>query len=180
MIPVCPIINYDESNPETEPLLQRELQKISDWLITNRLTINVIKSNYLIFSTGKKKKLRLTINNETLLEKEFTKYLGVVIDNKLTWNQHITQTNLRLSKGIGTLYNLRRYVPQVTLKSLYFAFVQSNINYAAATNIKSIKTSLNKAVRTMAFKECRHATNIKPINTSKPEQGSKNHDFQRM
>ena len=35
-----------------------------------------------------------------------------------------------------------------------------------ATNIKPIKTSLNKAVRTMTFKECRHATNIKPIKTS--------------
>ena len=71
-------------------------------------TINVDKFNYLIFSTGKKQKLRLTVNDETLLEKEFTKYLGVVIDNKLTWNQHITQTNLRLSKRINVLYKLRK------------------------------------------------------------------------
>ena len=53
----CLSYNYNESNPETELLLRQELQRISDWLITNRLTINVDKSNYLIFSTGKKQKL---------------------------------------------------------------------------------------------------------------------------
>ena len=104
----CLSYNYDESNPETELSLQRELQRISDWLITNRRTINVDKSNYQIFSTGKKQKLTLAMNNEILREKEFTKYLSVVINNKLTWNQHITQTNLRLSKGVGVLYKLRR------------------------------------------------------------------------
>ena len=146
----CLSYNYDDSHPETELLLQRELQKISDWLVTNRLAINIDKSNYLIFSTGKKKKLSLIMNNEILLEKQFTKYISVVIDNKLTWKEHITQTNLRLSKGIGILYKLRRYVPQITLISLYFSFIQSNVNYcllnwgnAATTNMKPIKTSLN-------------------------------------
>ena len=59
-----------------------------------------------------------------------------------------------------------RYVPQIKLRSLYFASVLSNINYcllnwgnAAATNIKPIKTSLNKAVRAMAFKDSRHHAN---------------------
>ena len=124
----CLSYNYDDSHPETELLLQRELQKISDWLVTNRLTINVDKSNCLISSTGKKKKLSLIMNNKILLEKQLTKYLGVV-DNKLTWKERITQTNLRLSEGIGILYKLRRYVPQITLRRLYFSFVQSNVNY---------------------------------------------------
>ena len=90
----------------------------------------------------------------------------VVIDNKLTWKEHIAQTNLRLSKGIGILYKLRRYVPQITLRSLYFSFVQSNVNYcllnwgnAATTNMKPIKTSLSKGLRTMTFKESEHHAN---------------------
>ena len=44
----------------------QEMQKISIWLATNKLTLNVDNSNYLIFSTGKKKKLNLTMNNEIL------------------------------------------------------------------------------------------------------------------
>ena len=79
------------------------MQKISNWLSTNKLTLNVDKSNYLIFSTWRRKKLHLTMNNEILQEKEYTRYLGVILDNNLTWKNHITQTNLRLSKGIGIL-----------------------------------------------------------------------------
>ena len=107
------------------------------------------------------------MNNEILQEKENMKYLGVILDNKLTWKNHITQTNLRLSKGIGILYKLRQFVSQSTLKSLYFAFVQSNINYcllnwgnAAPTNLAPIKTSLNKALRIMCFKDPRYHANI--------------------
>ena len=95
-------------------------------------------------------------------KRNLLKYLGVVIDNKLTWNQHNTQTNLRLSKGIGVLYKLRSYASQMTLRSLYFPSVQSNLlnwGNAAATNIKPIKTSLNKAVRAMAFKDSRRHAN---------------------
>ena len=105
------------------------MQKISKWLTTNKLTLNVDKSNYLIFTTGNKKQLNLTMNKEILQEKECTKYLGVILDNKLTWKSHIDQTHFRLSKGIGILYKLRQYVSQSALRSLYFAFVHSNISY---------------------------------------------------
>ena len=97
------------------------------------------------------------MNNEILQEKEHTKYLGVILDN--TWKNHITQTNLRISKDIGILYKLRQCVSQSTLRSLYFAFVQSNVNYcllnwgnAAPSNITPIKTNLNKALRIMCYK----------------------------
>ena len=62
----CLSFSYDESNNETEQLFNQEKRKIS----TSKLTLNVDKSNYLIFSTGKKKKLNLTMNNEILQEKE--------------------------------------------------------------------------------------------------------------
>ena len=126
----------------------QEMHKISEWLSTNKLTLNVDKSNYIIFSTRKKLKLYLMLNNEILQEKGHTKYLGVIIDNKLTWKNHITQIKLRLSKGIGILYKLRQIVSQ------------SNSNYcilnwgnAAPTNLTQIKTSLNKALRVMCFNQ---------------------------
>ena len=107
-------------------------------------------------------KFHLTLNN-ILQEKDHTKYLGVIIDNNLTWKNHITQIKLRLSKGIGILYKLRQVVSQSVLRSLYFAFVQSNINYcllnwgnAAPINLTQIKTSLNKALRVMCFKDPRY------------------------
>ena len=46
------------------------------------------------------------MNKEILQEKECTEYLGVILDNKLTWKSHIAQTHFRLSKGIDILYKL--------------------------------------------------------------------------
>ena len=100
------------------------------------------------------------MNKEILHEKECTKYLRVILDNKLIWKSHIAQTHFRLSKGIGILYKLRQYVSQSALRSLYFAFVHSNISYcllnwgnAAPSNLTQIKRSLNKALRIMCYKD---------------------------
>ena len=157
-----------ETNTNTESVLNKELQKVTDWLVTNRLSLNVDKSKYLIFSLNNKRdKLNITMNNEKLQEKEYAKYLGVIIDRKLNWKKHISQTKLRLSKGIGILYRVRNYVTKSTLISLYYSFIQSNVNYcllnwgsAPASTLKTIKTSLNKAVRVMCFKDNRYHANI--------------------
>ena len=99
------------------------------------------------------------MNNEILQEKEHTKYLGVILDNKLTWKNHIPQTNFRISKGVGILYKRRQCVSRSTLRSLYFAFVQWNVNCcllnwgnAAPSNLTPIRTNLNKALRIMCYK----------------------------
>ena len=87
---------------------------------------------------------------------------------KVSWgDSHISQTHFRLSKGIGILYKLRQYVSQSALRSLYFAFVHSNISYcllnwgnAAPSNLTPIKRSLNKApqdyVLQRAYVSCKH------------------------
>ena len=79
---------------------------MSDWLIANKLTLNVDKSNFIIISSAKKTsphKVALTINNSPLIEKDSIKYLGVLIDKNLTWKQQIKQVNIKISKGIGIL-----------------------------------------------------------------------------
>ena len=70
-----------------ERVYNTELNKISDWLAANRLSLNVSKSNVVLFNSSRKKtkiKIELKINKEIILEKEFTKYLAVFIDNKLS------------------------------------------------------------------------------------------------
>ena len=80
----------DKTNAETENTLNTELHKISDWLAANKLSLNVGKSNFIIFSLGNNKKsLNILINNLPVSEKTVTKYLGILMDNKLNWKQHI-------------------------------------------------------------------------------------------
>ena len=81
-------IFYSHKNlKNVEMTLNNELIKVSEWLIANKLTLNVSKSNFVIFHPPLKKihmNITLYINDEKLEEKQFTKYLGVLIDKHLT------------------------------------------------------------------------------------------------
>ena len=82
------------------------------WLAANKLSLNVKKSNFLHFHHGKYKKptLNLTLNGAAVEEKLVAKYLGVLIDNKLSWKSHIEHVKTKISKGNGMISKIRYYV----------------------------------------------------------------------
>jgi len=140
--------------------VNKELEKISHWLGANKLSLNVKKSQLLVFSLSKEKpNINLTINGEALKEVQVAKYLGILIDNKLNWGEQISAVNLKLSKGIGLLAKIRHYVPKNTLRSLYYTFINPHVDYnilnwgmASSNNLDTISNKLKKAIRIMAFK----------------------------
>ena len=153
-----------KNNPNVENLLNTELAKVASWLSANKLSLNVGKSKLLIFSlcdrTNIIKDINLSINNEKLKIVDMAKYLGVIIDNKLNWNEHIKAINLKLSKGIGLLSKIRHFVPKTVLRSLYYAFINPHIDYnllnwslSSETNLNSVNINMKKALRIMCFKK---------------------------
>lgn len=147
---------------ELEKIYNKELKKVKNWLDANKLSLNVSKSNMILFKKNRTKtnqKLTIKIMDEEIKEKEYTKYLGILIDNKLTWKQHINHVNLKVTKGLAILYKLRNYVSEQILRMLYFSFIQPHIDYglliwgnATTTNLKPIKKKIEKAVRIISFK----------------------------
>ena len=102
---------------------------------------------------------------EHIKEKEFTKYLGVLIDKKLSWTYHFNHVNLKISRGKAILTKLRHYVSKNTLCMLYFVFVQPNIENglivwgrAMPRALKPIQTNITKAIRKMLFKKSNYPT----------------------
>ena len=146
-----------------EKQLNDELKKVNKWLISNKLSLNAGKSCFLNFSLVPPiADIKIKIANKALEQKKVTKYLGVLIDDKLLWKEHIQSINLKIRKGIGVLYNLKEYVTQSTLKTLYYSFIQPYLDYniinwssAPPTNLDCIKVSTNKAVRTILSKRKR-------------------------
>ena len=89
-----------------------ELNKIYQWLISNKLTLNLTKSKFAIFHPYQKRfsfipKIYINdalTNNYVYLEcREYVKYLGVLIDYRLSWKFHIDSVALKISKTIGLL-----------------------------------------------------------------------------
>ena len=165
---------YSHKNKhDAESILNAELSNIAQWLASNKLSLNVGKSKLLIFSNQKSNfkgsktndndvinHFELSINGETLKEVNYAKYLGVLIDNKLKWTNQIDAINLKLSKGNGLLAKIRHYVPNSTLRSLYFSFINPHIDYnllnwsmAASTTLESIGNKVKKAIRIISFED---------------------------
>ena len=74
----------DKNLDNLEISINNELIQITQWLIANRLTLNVDKSNLIIFQNNAKLNLKISLDGEILKQAKFVKYLGVIIDEKLS------------------------------------------------------------------------------------------------
>ena len=111
-----------------------ELTNISDWLVSNELSLNVNKSNFLYFSPNKTEEPPSLKIQDTEIEcKEVVKYLGILIDNKLNWSHQIKAVKTKISRGIGAIRSTKFLIPHSLLSNLYYSFVQSHLSYGVST-----------------------------------------------
>ena len=88
---------------------------------------------------------------------EIVKYLGVKIDNNLSWQHHVNDLFIKLNRANALLFKMRKYVSLKILRSIYFAIFDSYLSYCClvwAQNFSSIKRILilqKKAVRIINF-----------------------------
>ena len=73
----------------------------------------------------------LEINGTQLNRVDFTKSLGVLIDENLTWSNHINAISKKISSGIGSIKRICRCVPPATLHNIYHGLVQSHFDYCS-------------------------------------------------
>ena len=110
-----------------------ELVKVLDWLLANKLHINVSKTNYIIFNPRKKNvKLdsnNIIINGSSILRVDSVKFVGVVLDSKLLWTEHISFIRGKIARGIGIICKARKYFTKSTLLTLYYTFIYHYLTY---------------------------------------------------
>ena len=85
--------------------INEDLAKIQEWLCANKLSLNVKKTHYMIFTSINKivPDIGIRINNVCIERVHVTKFLGILIDSQLKWKQHIEYICKKLSKCIGIL-----------------------------------------------------------------------------
>ena len=89
-----------DSLQDLEKTINKELHKLYLWLNVNRLSLNIDKTNYVIFHPCKKpmkEHITIKINKKAIKEKEFIKYLGVFIDSTLSWKHQISNISKDLT-----------------------------------------------------------------------------------
>ena len=99
-----------------------ELSKISEWLKVNKLSLNVAKTNYILFRPRQKPIAvsdTITVDNIPVQQAEGTKFLGVLLDQHLSWKYHIYHVAKKVSKTIGIISKARFFLSSQSLLSLY-------------------------------------------------------------
>lgn len=124
---------YNHHNVDTAiQHVNAELVKINSWLISNKLSINLLKTHYIVFCPRQHKyqgMFTLSIDGTKLSQVSSTKFLGLCMDENLTWNNHIDVLCGKISKNVGVMNRLKNFVPKNVLLTLYNSFVLSYLNY---------------------------------------------------
>ena len=130
-----------------------ELSNVLHWMNADSLILNAAKSEALVVSPYVRKSeppVTFEIGKDFFQSSISAKYLGVTIDNHLSFNQQITLEN-KIARSAGVISKLQFYLPQSSLVILYFSLVHTHLLYALAstynTYLSKLKRLQNKAVR---------------------------------
>lgn len=112
-------------------IINRDLHTLSEWADQWRVTFNASKTEYMIFSlkhsTFNYPVLRL--NNVPITRVSAHKHLGLTLDSKLTWNEHVTDITNKASKRIGNIKRVRSIIPRRTAEHLYMYLTRPILEY---------------------------------------------------
>ena len=112
-------------------LVNADLKRLVNWLNVNTISVNVKKTEMVIFKSKQKKfegDLKIKLSGKRLYPTESVKYLGVKIDTNLSW-QYVNDLTVKLNRGNALLSKMRKYVSCKILKSIYFALFDYFLSY---------------------------------------------------
>ena len=125
------MLGHDKNISSLQSHINDTLEVVSKWLQVNKLSLNVLKSHYMLFTRKRSipDDIEIKINNITISRVKQVKFLGVIMDEKLTWKDHINYISRKISKCIAIMFKLKFMVCKDTLKSLYYTLAYPYFTY---------------------------------------------------
>ena len=142
--------------------LNEDLTRLDTWLISNKLSPNVAKTQSMLVSTKAKrnvlnmsnKNLQIKIHGTELEVLNKLKYLEVQVDNSLNWKCQVQAASLKVSRGLGLLKHAKKFLPFSALTNLYTSILEPHFRYccsawgcAGTTQINRLQKLQNRAAR---------------------------------
>ena len=115
-------------------IVNQELENTNQWSISNKLSPNIKKAKYLFFHKPSQKQNiplllpKLIINNYQIQRTGSIKFLQVLLDENLSWKEHIKYNENKIAKNLGLLYKAKHYLNKRSLLVLKYPFIHTYIN----------------------------------------------------
>lgn len=132
-MPMIPIFFISGNDPASAVSTANEsVREFASWCAFNGLTLNSSKSFFMRFlpkNATNDRSLLIRANQQSIAQVESIKFLGIHLDQKMTWEKHVEDLTGKLSKSCFVLRYLKNTVSPEILKLAYFGLVQSNLSY---------------------------------------------------
>ena len=135
-------------------IMNVQLDKFVLWLKLNKLSLNINKTHYMIFTSSSQHFPSIVIRNNPLVKVTESKFLRVIIDNRLNSNAHVDKLCIKVSSAAGAVNRVRFFIPKSMNKTLYFSLVHPYLLYgicvrgsSGAGNVNRIKTLQEKVLK---------------------------------
>lgn len=139
--------------------LNTELINVSNWIKSNKLTLNISKTYCMLFLSLMIQPINIHvyIDNLELEQVEVCKFLGVNIDSKLKWKFQVNEITTKISKLVGVLYKIRNSVTNDCLREIYISLAYPHFLYCSTiwggtfnTFLDSLFITQKKLMRVMS------------------------------
>lgn len=143
-------------------IVNTELELVAEWFSDNRLTVNLDKTNYILFKSHRKTGSshghhKICINSISLSRVSSTRFLGVYVDQHLDWKDHINNISSKVARNVGILARASHFLSQTVKIKLYYALVfpylaYCNLVWASTYNSRLLRliTLQKRAIRIIA------------------------------
>ena len=142
--------------------INHDLKLIVHWLRANRISLNVNKTEIILFCRKNNtisKNMNFRISGQKVIPTTHTKYLGILMDQHLSWDQHLKMLKQKLSRANGLLAKVHYCLSPNLLRTIYFSIFESHLRYGCQIwgqhsnhNLNDIANLQRKAIRIINFK----------------------------
>lgn len=123
---------YDAKSVEQlRHFIEHDFQLLMNYMNSNGICINIAKTQIMKFSTNRRRfeTLEVSLGGNIIVESSHVRFLGLTIDKHLTWHQHMTTLNSKLSSVCGIIFKLRTKIDEFAKMMIYRSLAESLIMY---------------------------------------------------
>ena len=151
------VFNNNTNLVAVQENLEKDFELISKWLENNDMFLHPGKTKLMIFGPKRKiinKQFSIKYKDVNLEKVENMKYLGIILDSRLLWNEHVSYIRTKLCRSINCIRRVKHLIPRKILVNLYYSLILPHIDYCCTawgncskTNLNSIQKLQNKYAR---------------------------------
>ena len=127
------LLYFSKSITKLNEYVNLDMKNLTDWLNANKISLNVQKTELVIFKHQRKKidnEVKIKLSRTRLYPTDSVIYLGIRIDENLNWKHHVSDNAIKLNIANALLFKVRRFPNVNTLKTIYYTIFDSYISYA--------------------------------------------------